>query len=232
MLIICLASSCGKKDEQSDDDTSIENQGGEEQLQPYQGDKTIQFGSYEQDNDTSNGKEPIEWIILGRRDGKTLVISKYCLDVREYHNAAVDVTWHSSSLRSWLNNDFLTTAFSSLEQSKIYSENIANEDNAVYKTEGGENTLDKVFLLSIDQANSLFKTDEERKAEATAYAIAQGAYKDTDDAFTWWWLRSPGYNSKSAANVNSEGSVYPYGGFEVNYTGEAIRPVMWIDYQG
>lgn len=232
LFIICLASSCGKKDEQPGDDTSSENKNTEDQIQPYQGDKTIEFGSYEQDNDLSNGKEPIEWIILGRKDGKTLVISKYCLDVREYHNSAVDVTWHDSSLRRWLNNEFLTTAFTALEQGKIYSENITNDDNPVYKTEGGENTVDKVFLLSINQANSLFKTDEDRKAEATAYAIAQGAYNDKDNANTWWWLRSPGYSAKSAANVNSKGAVYAYGGFEVNYTGEAIRPAMWIDYQG
>ena len=37
----------------------------------------IEFGSYEQDNDSSNGSEPIKWRVLEVSDGSALVVSEY-----------------------------------------------------------------------------------------------------------------------------------------------------------
>ena len=58
------------------------------------------FGSYEQDNDTSNGKEDIEWIVLAKEGNKALVISKYALDCKQYHPSMSDITWETCSLRT------------------------------------------------------------------------------------------------------------------------------------
>ena len=33
------------------------------------------FGVYEQDNDLTNGKEPIEWLVLDVQDGEDLLLS-------------------------------------------------------------------------------------------------------------------------------------------------------------
>ena len=67
----------------------------------------VSFGKYEQDNNTSNGKEKIEWLVLEVKDGKALVISKYALDCKPYNTSSTNVTWETCSLRNWLNNDFI-----------------------------------------------------------------------------------------------------------------------------
>lgn len=59
----------------------------------------VYFGSYEQDNNTSNGREDIEWLVLAKEGDKTLVISKYALDCRCYHTSYLEhVTWETCSL--------------------------------------------------------------------------------------------------------------------------------------
>lgn len=76
----------------------------------------MSFGKYEQDNNTSNGKEKIEWLVLEVKDGKALVISKYALDCKPYNTSSTNVTWETCSLRNWLNNDFINSAFSATEK--------------------------------------------------------------------------------------------------------------------
>lgn len=129
----------------------------------YPGDIVI-LGTYEQDNDLSNGPEPIEWVVLGERDSHTLLLSKYALDGHKpYNEEYVDITWENCTLRSWLNNDFYNTAFTASEKEKIItshnenpgfdellrrmdsiSDNYSDADGA----EGGNPTDDKVFLLN------------------------------------------------------------------------------------
>ena len=69
--------------------------------------ETIVFGAYEQDNDTSNGAEPIEWSVLAKEDDRILVISQYALDCQPYNKKNESVIWETCSLRSWLNDIFL-----------------------------------------------------------------------------------------------------------------------------
>ena len=63
----------------------------------------VTFGAYEQDNNTSNGKEKIEWIVLATEGDKSLVISKYILDCQPYNTSRAEVTWEICTLRTWLN---------------------------------------------------------------------------------------------------------------------------------
>ena len=72
--------------------------------------KTIKFGSYEQDNNTSNGKEAIEWLVLDVQGNKVFLVSRYNLDVQPYNKTSGSVTWEKCTLRTWLNNDFLNHA--------------------------------------------------------------------------------------------------------------------------
>ena len=196
---------------------------------------TAYFGSYEQDNDTANGKEDIEWIVLAKEGNKVLVISKYALDCQTYNPTYTDVTWETCSLRKWLNGTFINNAFSTAEQNMIQSTTVTADKNQWYiTTSPGNNTTDKVFLLSITEANKYFKSDEARKCAPTDYAIAQGAwtndsYKTGGRATCWWWLRSPGvYGSDLAARVLRSGNVY-FDGIDVNYGGGAVRPALWIN---
>ena len=195
---------------------------------------TYTFGAYEQDNSTSNGKEAIEWTVLDKDGMSLLLISKQALDCQQYNTSYTDVTWESCSLRKWMNGTFLNKAFNAEEQAQIQNTTVSADKNPEYNTNPGNATTDKVFLLSINEVEKYFNSDEARKCAPTAYAKAQGAYtsdsyKTASGAATcWWWLRSPGGNQYFAASVNYYGSVN-YGGYAVNNDTDAVRPALWIN---
>lgn len=195
---------------------------------------TITFGAYEQDNNTSNGKEAIEWTVLDKDGMSLLLISKQALDCQQYNTSYTDVTWESCSLRKWMNGTFLNKAFNAEEQAQIQNTTVSADKNPEYNTNPGNATTDKVFLLSINEVEKYFNSDEARKCAPTAYAKAQGAYtsdiyKTASGAATcWWWLRSPGFNQLYAATVFIDGSVH-YFGHTVNYGNDAVRPALWIN---
>ena len=187
---------------------------------------TVFLGAYEQDNDESNRPEKIEWIVLARENDRLLVISRYALDCKPYNTEYGNVTWESCSLRSWLNDSFLKSAFSPEEQAMIPTVTVSADKNPGYSTSPGNSTQDKVFLLSIKEADNYFSSDEARKCIPTALAKAKGC-SVSNSGTCWWLLRSPGYGARLAAYVNTVGSVNAYG-INVNNGRRAIRPALWI----
>ncbi len=162
----------------------------------------ITFGNYEQDNKKANGKEEIEWIVLSKEENRTLVISKYALDCKQYNTSYASITWETCSLRKWLNNGFINTAFTDDEKEIIATTTVVADKNPTYdRTNPGEATQDKVFLLSINEANEYFDSDEARKCKPTSYAVMRGAYASDVEGNCKWWLRSPGLNQARAAHV-------------------------------
>ncbi|MBQ9415835.1 MAG: toll/interleukin-1 receptor domain-containing protein [Clostridia bacterium] len=188
----------------------------------------VVFGSYEQDNNTSNGKENIEWLVLAKEGNKALVISKNALDCQEYNTSDTSVTWETCSLRKWLNGTFIRAAFNSDEQNMIPNTTVTADKNPSYSTSPGNNTTDKVFLLSITEVNQYLSSVFARWRGATEYAKAQGAYTNINSGRCEWWLRSPGRNSLYAACVNIDGYV-SYAGHDVNDSDCAVRPALWIN---
>ena len=205
------------------------------------------FGSYEQDGDSGNGKEPVEWIVLSRDGQYCLLISRYLLDAVPYNGELTDITWEECSLRSWLNDEFCQKAFSDAEQARIKTTHVVNDDNYKYGTHGGNDTEDRVFLLSLEEVLEYFHVDpqdgrnvhDSLTAVPTAYAVARGAAaydhvsygNDANysryDGCGWWYLRSPGYYSLLAAYVNIDGSIRDNGSYVDNPT-FSVRPVMWV----
>jgi len=197
---------------------------------------TLVFGTYEQDNDTTNGKEDIEWLVLTKENNKILVVSDKALDCKPYNQSRDYVTWETCSLRNWLNNDFINAAFTAEERAMIPTVTVSADMNPEYNTNPGNATKDRVFLLSIVETEKYFTSDEARKCVPTEYAISNGAY--TSDSYTkggkvtcWWWLRSPGGNRNRAAYVDLDGSVFRNGYF-VSYDDGSVRPAMWISIDG
>lgn len=191
----------------------------------------VYFGAYEQDNNTPNGKEDIEWQVLAKADNKILVISKYALDCQQYNTSYTDVTWENCSLRKWMNGTFLNNAFSAEEQAQIQNNRTVSayiNQNPEYSTKPGNATTDKVFLLSINEAKKYFSSDSARQCQPTKYAIANGAYVNSDNGNCWWWLRSPGHFQDDAADVRSGGSV-SYVGDDVHLDYSCVRPALWIN---
>lgn len=189
----------------------------------------ITFGTYEQDNKTANGKEAIEWKVLEKdQNGKMLLISRYALDCRHYHSKNEKVTWETSDIRSWLNNDFYGTAFTKSERAKIKSTTLENRDNADYNTDGGNDTKDKVFLLSIDEAKAYLPSTVERVCIATKYAESQGSQLESLTRSCRWWLRSPGSTLYTASFVKVDGFILQLG-TPVSVEKRSVRPAVWVE---
>ena len=188
---------------------------------------TVVFGSYEQDGNTVNGAETIEWVALAKEGDKTLLVSRYALDCQPYNTSHTPMTWEDCTLRSWLNESFLSAAFTEDEQALIDDTRVTNADNGKYGTLGGNPTADKVFLLSIDEVEAYFSSDVNRLCTATAYAKDQGSETGSNGG-CYWWLRSPGYDSGYAAYVYSDGSVDAHG-CSVGRDDNAVRPALWVN---
>ena len=192
----------------------------------------VLFGTYEQDNKTTNGNEDIEWQILAKENNRVLIISRYALDCQRYDNSntlysGVFVTWENSSLRQWLNSTFIDIAFNSTEQEMILNSNVIADKNPEYQTDAGNDTVDKVFLLSITEANKYF-TDRSRKIEPTNYVKQKYLYSSFNNDGCQWWLRTSGHNNECAAYVSTNGRVN-YSGLQVDNSNTMIRPVLWIN---
>ena len=189
--------------------------------------ETIEFGNYPQEEDGT--EKPIEWIVMKKEGNQVLLLSKYVLDAKPYNEEVEEVTWETSDIRKWLNNEFYTTAFNKAEKAKIQTSLIKNEDNSEYGTSGGNDTEDKVFLLSEKEAETLFSNDKKRIAKATEYAEESGVYGNEEKA-AWWWLRSPGHWSDGAAVVNRNGWVYRDGDY-VSSSVDGVRPALHLNLQ-
>ena len=122
----------------------------------YKAGDIIKFGHYEQDGDSTNGKEEIEWQILKVESDRLLVVSKYALDCIPYNRVTTNETWETCFLREWLNDDFKNAAFTVAEQAKIPTVTIVNKNNPKYGTAGGNNTNDQIFCLSLEEVESYF----------------------------------------------------------------------------
>ena len=185
---------------------------------------TVFFGNYEQDNNTSNGKEKIEWLVLAKEKNRLFLISQYVLDYQKFDSAYdVDkdwdaaVTWENCSLRKWLNKTFLNAAFNSNEQSIIIDSTVTADPNPEYNTPAGNNTKDKVFLLSIAEAEQFFSSKDARICDDGNYIRC-------------WWLRSPGQFAWYPSLVLEGGSIYSGENGGVLASDEyAVRPAIWID---
>lgn len=190
----------------------------------------IYFGNYEQDNRTANGKEEIEWRVLEKdTDGNVLIVSRYALDCRRYHDSVAQVTWEESDLRHWLNSDFYSTAFTNAQQKSIKATTIENRDNADYNTLGGNDTKDNVFLLSIDEVKTYLPSTVERVCLATNYAESQGTQLEGVTKACRWWLRSPGSTLYSASYVKLDGFILQLG-TPVSLEKLSVRPAMWVKF--
>ena len=175
----------------------------------------VTYGTY--------GGGEVSWIVLDIKGDQVLVISEYVLDCVPYNEKKTNVTWETCTLRSWLNNDFLNTAFTEDEQSIIALSTVKAELNPEHDTHPGNNTQDRIFVLSVNEAESYFGSNL-GKCPATIYAVENGA--DTFQGKSYWWLRSPGSNHKNATLVMSGGNC---ASFSVNKDDVGVRPAMWID---
>ncbi len=192
------------------------------------------FGHYEQDNDQANGPEPIEWIVLDvdTANRRALVISRFGLDALPYNEEAAEADWQSCSLRAWLNGTFLTEAFSEAERAAIPAVMI---DNGIahdpWNEKAGENTTDRVFLLSLAEKRLYFPERGTLLCAPTDHALANGAYASSGISVDGrgagvWWFRSSGHGTDAAFGV-PDNADFGYNSVTVGIV--CVRPALYID---
>lgn len=170
--------------------------------------------------------EPIKWRVLQSENGEAFLLSDVILDKQAYNENYEGTTWEESSLRAWLNGKFINRAFSDEEKEKINITEIVNQDNPDYGTEGGNNTSDKIFLLSSAEVGENedgkkygFLNAETRKCKGNSFSEREIAF---------WWLRSPG-DSSLADGVNEYGWAYRYGNDDLDDGDDGVRPALHLN---
>ncbi len=199
----------------------------------------VVFGEYQQDLDTTNGNEPIEWEVLDVSNNRALLLSKYVIECKAYNEEVVEFTWETCSLRSWLNGEFYDTAFDEDEKHRIAEVTLSNPDNAYYGTEGGNDTNDKIFLLSMEEIFKYYGDDwydpedwysecQSLRTPATVFVKFNTSYNFDDGAD--WYLRTPGDNNYVTCGVDSLGRT----GWGKYYSGDdadvGIRPALYVEF--
>ena len=197
---------------------------------------TVEFGSYEQDNDLTNDTEAIEWLVLDVQDGKAMLLSKYALDCQLYN--LEDGDWEKSSLRTWLNGTFYDQAFSDTEKNQLLF-TAADAEMKISSTITPSNeSNDLVFILSLQEVSKYLNSNTTARCIPTRYAIAEGAFIGSQTHYwdnegtdsqpsieednTFWWLRS-------GNRINPSGILHTQirrGNTRRAET--AVRPAVWI----
>ncbi len=188
--------------------------------------ETLIFGSYEQDNNSNNGKEPVEWIVLAKENNRILVISRYGLLQQETSSI-----WEKSGIRLWLNGGFYIVTFSEAEQATILTTTVeASRNSKHWKVDSGASTQDKLFLLSEQEAKEYFSDDNSRRCFLTQSTIANSQYISEYIGREYvgsWWLRTPGISGNSIECVSDTGEIHHDG--YAYFSTCAVRPAMWLE---
>lgn len=182
--------------------------------------------------------ESLKWRVLHKNDSTLFLVADQGIDCKDYHNLGADISWENSTMRQWLNKDFYDSAFNSDEQKAIVKQTVLNEDNSNYGTKGGNDTEDKVFLLSMEevlnQDYGFCERDDLKSAthmvQVSDYAHAMGAYSN-DNCYQgngWWWLRSSGYTTFHAVYVGCYGLVHLDGAYIDAYDKTCV-PALHVD---
>lgn len=193
--------------------------------------RTVTFGRYPHKAD---GKEtiPIEWYILQTQNNNALLISRFILDARPFHMEPAAVTWDACSLRRWLNDSFLSSAFSIEERNLILEKHRHADLDGLDSTERDIELAEKVFVLNRQEAITFFHNDEDRRCFATEYALARGADCDSyvgsnNRNACRWLLCSPGRNEADTFSVDSNGFIDSIHPISVSII-SGVRPALWV----
>jgi len=157
-----------------------------------------------------------EWRVLDIQSVAALIITEEMTELRRYHDAYKDTTWADCELRKYLNGEFYAK-FTASYRSRIIPAINKNPDNPWYGTNGGEDTQDNIFILSLEEAVCKYFGDSSAKLYNRG---ANQRYwfqrKDENNIKRravfegcgwWWWLRTPGRLNVKAVYVHGDGNI-------------------------
>lgn len=175
-----------------------------------------------------------DWRVLDLQSDRVLLITEDMIGQRPYHNKAGNVTWKDCELRSYLNTEFYDT-FSESDKNHIITVINKNPNNEWYDSNGGEDSEDKIFLLSIEEVASKYFGDSSRllynpgKNQRYWFQRKDENNHNRRSKFDgygwWWWLRSPGRDNKRAVYIWGDGNIGIQGNGTYKYSSNTIHPV-------
>lgn len=189
----------------------------------------IIFGAYEQDANNDNGFEPLEWIVLDydAENEKSLVITKKCIEQIAYKEEYGKTTWANSDARRLLNGRLVDLIFSGEEKARVLTTTVHTSANVKYGTDGGEDTEDRIFLLSDREFNKYLAGTENAIGYVTDYAAKRGVISGPISGTSMCWLRTPGESLVYVSTATYKGELNSMGIY--SYSASCgVRPAMWI----
>lgn len=184
---------------------------------------SIYFGTY--------NNEKIRWRVLCVNEEDAFLFSESILDVQPFHDQEdTDVSWKTSSLRTWLNSTFLDEAFTEAEKNQIVKYPFEDNEKPEYTTGSFDSVVvDRVSLPSVREV-SMQKYGFESK-----YSTAS-VTRESETGSGRWWLRTNGYYSGLISDVAEDGHGYVGIPIWDDSKGEArtsgIRPVIHLNLNG
>ena len=198
--------------------------------------------------------EPIKWrVVTGNYGGKKLLLAEKILAAKRFDDDSK--IYNDSEIRTWLNGEFISSAFDQSEQAIIVGASVdnsarsTNPDNNSTKWNNGanqyasENTDDKVFLPSVQEVTAgAYGFDEDVSAGGTAsarrrvvsdYAAQSGASCGAGEKSCWWWLRSPYFgDGNKVCAAGSDGNCDLAADEDVSNAGGGIVPALRVSVEG
>lgn len=170
---------------------------------------------------------PIAWRVLNDDGNYLTLLSDKILATHEYNGAFNAAGWKNSSIRKWLNTEFLESAFTEEEQEQIALTTLSSESLVYRKPSIVEITEDKIYLLNEeDMMNEEYGFSASDLADESRVAYATQYLDQKEQASNWWLRGEPNWNYGSPQNVR----VSREGDFVRWYTtwSYGIRPVLRI----
>lgn len=191
--------------------------------------ETIKYGKYPQNDKMGSEYEDIEWFLLGKENGFALLLSKNIIDIKKYNETNKEISWENSDIRKWLNTEFYENAFNDYEKEKIANTPIVNLPNIMYKTSSGNNTADRVEILSESEA-LVYLTIKQKGESLSKYATKESIFAKEKSIFpNAYWLRSTGSTKTKASYISKTGEMVNKG-LEVD-SSLGVRPTIWVQYK-
>lgn len=182
------------------------------------------------------------WDVLAVSNGNALLITHDVIAFKMFSGnyssrGSMNTGWEESNVRAWLNSTFVNSIPAD-QQALIVPTSISTTPNSRFGTVGanGGAVTDRVFILSVEEAQQYFANDQQRTAVATDAALAGvgaarngSAQSDPTTGNTYWWLRTPGMFSYSTAYVNYTGSIRLDGVESPTGALVGVRPCVWVN---
>ena len=188
-----------------------------------------------------NNYEDVEWIVLDIQGSNILLLSRKIINFMPYSEVVEEnINWNNSSIREYLNNDFLDglhVMYNDYKYINYLKKTTISTNISTYDNNLNTNivTNDKVFLLSKDEIMKYFECIDNKYQCEPGIAIdyvkhvkLESIYEDIIEANRYnFLLRDLNSSNDSIVYVDSNGEIIETGISADTPCG--IRPAMWIN---